>query len=181
MSKKVKSMIMRDYKARIGDATEAAVISLRGVKGIATTNMRRELHKKKIKITVVQNNLFRKTVEGSALSKLEPYLKGATAIATGGKSIVEVARELVALLEKHPTLELKGAVLDGQLFTGKAGVTELSKFPTREEALGQTVSIIVGPGKSLATQLLGPGRTVAGLVKAIEAKLEAGEAIAKVA
>ncbi len=84
MSKKVKSMIMRDYKARIGDASEAAVISLRGVKGIATTNMRRELHKKKIKITVVQNNLFRKTMEGSPLSKLEPYLKGATAIATGG-------------------------------------------------------------------------------------------------
>jgi large subunit ribosomal protein L10 len=72
-------------------------------------------------------------------------------------------------------------VLDGTLFKGKAGVTELSKFPTREEAIGQNVTLIVSPGRKLVAQVKGPGSNVAGLVKAIETKLEKGEAITKVA
>jgi hypothetical protein len=66
-------------------------------------------------------------------------------------------------------------------FKGKAGVTELSKFPTREEAIGQNVTLIVSPGRKLVAQIKGPGSNVAGLVKAIETKLEKGEAITKVA
>jgi ribosomal protein L10 len=82
-------------------------------------------------------------------------------------------------LDKYPKLELKGAVLDGTVFKGKAGVTELSKFPTREEAIGQIVTLAISPGKKLLGQLKGPGSNIAGIIKAIEGKLEKGEAIAK--
>ena len=52
MSKAVKEMMMRDYKARMGDAKDAMVISIRGVKGTATTKIRNDLAKKQIKVTV---------------------------------------------------------------------------------------------------------------------------------
>ena len=90
-----------------------------------------------------------------------------------------MAREIVAMIEKNPLLELRAATLDGQIFKGKAGVTELSKFPTKDEAIGQVVTLVVSPGKKLLAQIAGPASTVAGLVKAIETKLEKGEAIAK--
>ena len=71
--------------------------------------------------------------------------------------------------------------LDGQLFEGKKGVERLSKFPTRSEALSQTVTLILSPARKLMAQIEGPGSKVMGLIKTVESKLEKGETIAKIA
>ncbi|MFZ4575726.1 MAG: 50S ribosomal protein L10 [Phycisphaerales bacterium] len=188
MSKTVKQIIMRDYASRIQKVAEgggvelhdAMLISIRGLKAVDTTKLRGTLAKKNIRVTVVRNSLARKTFENTTLAALSELLTGANAIAYGGNSVVEVAREVVEIAKKMPGLELRGAVLDGLLFKGKAGVEELSKFPTRSEAIGQAVALILSPAKNLVGQVLGPGRKVGGLIKAIEDKLEKGEAIAKV-
>jgi large subunit ribosomal protein L10 len=180
MSKQVKEMILRDYQARIGDTQDAVVVSLAGINALATHKIRTNLAKKQMKVTIVRNSLFRKMVDESSLKALQPVLKGPSAVIYGGASVVEVAREIVASLKDFPKIELKGAVLDGQLFQGEDGVKALSKFPTREEALGQTVGLLLGPAKKLAAQIKGPGSNIAGIIKAIESKLEKGEAIAKV-
>lgn len=185
MSKPVKNIIMRDYKARIGQGTEqypdAMLISIRGIKAVDTTRLRHGLAKKNIRVTVVQNALARKVFEGTNLAPLSELLTGSNALAYGGQSVIETAREIMAHLEKMPTLELKGAVLDGMLFKGKAGVKELSEFPTKDEAIGRVVTLIVSPARKLVAQIKGPGSTVAGIIKALETKLDKGEAIAKVA
>jgi ribosomal protein L10 len=93
--------------------------------------------------------------------------------------VVEVAREIVKLIKDMPEVELKGAILDGTLYEGKAGVTELSKFPTKDEAIANIVTLVVSPGRKLLGQIKGPGSNIAGIIKAIETKLEKGEAIAK--
>jgi large subunit ribosomal protein L10 len=179
MSKSVKEMIIRDYQKKLEGITEAAVISVRGVNGHDTTRLRKNLRGKKVKVTLVRNTLASKAFEGTPLTALDPVMTGSSAMVYGG-SVVEISRELVAVLKDFPNIELKGAVLDGTLFKGDAGVKELSKFPTRAEAQGQTVSLLLGPARKLVAQIQGPGSTIAGLVKAIEAKLEKGEAIAKV-
>lgn len=179
MSKHVKEMIMRDYKDRLGNTSDAMVISLRGVKGTATTAIRNDLAKKKIKITVVRNSLAKKSFEGTPLATLGEFLTGSSALAYGGQSVVEIAREIVKLIEKNPLIELRGAVLDGMVFKGKAGCTELSKFPTKDEAIANVITLVVSPARKLMGQIKGPGASVAGLVMAIESKLEKGEAIAK--
>lgn len=180
MSKPVKNMLMRDYTSRLTGANDGMLISIRGMKAIDTTKLRHGLAKNKVKITVIRNSLAKKTFAGTGLEGLGKLLTGPSAVVYGGQSVVEIARAIVASLKDFPTLELKGAVLDGTLFEGKKGVEELSKFPTKDEAIGQNVTLIVSPGKKLAAQIKGPGANVAGLIKAIEAKLEKGEAIAKV-
>lgn len=187
MSKTIKKLIMRDYTSRIQTTRkdeqglgDAVLISIRGVKAIDTTKLRNGLAKKNIRITVMRNSLARKAFEGTSLAALSDVLTGASALAYGSSSVVEVARELVDQIAKYPQLELKAAVLDGILFKGKEGVTELSKFPTRTEAVGQVITLAVSPGRKLLGQLQGPGSNVAGIIKAIETKLEKGEAIAKV-
>lgn len=179
MSKHVKEMIMRDYKDRLGSTSDAMVISLRGVKGTAATTIRNALAKKKIKITVVRNSLAKKSFAGTALESLAEFIEGSSALAYGGQSVVEVAREIVAQIEKNPLLEMRGAILDGMVFKGKAGCTELSKFPTKDEAIANVITLVVSPAKKLLGQIKGPGSAVGGLIKAIETKLEKGEAIAK--
>lgn len=180
MSKTVKSMLMRDYTARTTGANDAMLISIRGMKAIDTTKLRTGLRKQNIKVTVIRNSLARKQFAGGPLERLETLLTGPSALVVSKTSVVDAARAIVAVLKDFPTLELKGAVLDGTLFEGKKGVEELSKFPTREEAIGNNVTLIVSPGRKLVAQLKGPGSGVAGIIKAIEAKLEKGEAIAKI-
>ena len=179
MSKPIKQLLVSEYTNRIKGADQAMLIGIRGVKAIPTSKLRRGLASKKIKITVLSNALARKAMTGTALEPLNKFLTGSSALAYGGQSVVEVAREVVKLIEKMPEVELKGAILDGQLFEGKAGVTALSKFPTREEAQADVVTLIVSPGKKLLAQLKGPGATIAGIIKSIEEKLEKGETIAK--
>jgi large subunit ribosomal protein L10 len=116
----------------------------------------------------------------SKIAELSPLLVGSNALAYGAESVVEVAREIVALVDKFPSIELRGAILDGELFEGDDGVRALSKFPTREEAVAEDITLILGPGRKLVGAIKGPGSNLAGLIKAIEDKLESGEAIAKV-
>jgi large subunit ribosomal protein L10 len=177
MSKTVKQAIMRDYNARTAGTNDAMLISIRGMKGIDATKLRTGLRKKSIRITVIRNSLAKKNFEGTGLKALAELLTGPSALAYG-TSVVEVAREIVGMLKDFPGIELKGAVLDGTLFKGDAGVKELSKFPTKAEAQGQIVTLVVSPGKKLLAQVKGPGANVAGIIKAIELKLEKGEAIA---
>jgi large subunit ribosomal protein L10 len=179
MSKSIKEMIMRDYTSRLEGASDAMLISIRGVKAIPTSKLRRSLAGKNIKVTVIRNSLAKKTFAGTGLEPLSKLLSGPSAVCYGGQSVVEVAREIVKLIETMPEVELKGAVLDGTLFEGKKGVTELSKFPTKDEAVGQVVTLVVSPGKKLLAQLKGPGAGIAGIIKAIETRLEKGETIAK--
>jgi large subunit ribosomal protein L10 len=179
MSKPIKQLIMSDYSSRLEGTTDAMLISIRGVKAIPASRLRRNLAGKNIKITVVRNSLARKSFAGTALEPLGKLLTGPSAVCYGGQSVVEVAREIVKLIETMPEVELKGAILDGQLFEGKKGVTELSKFPTRDEAIGQVITLVVSPGRKLVAQIKGPGAKIAGIIKAIETKLEKGEAIAK--
>lgn len=180
MSKTVKQMILHDYAGKFGEESDVAVISIRGIGSNDTNELRATLRKKDIRVTVIRNSLAKRQFAAGALEGLTPVLTGPSALAYGGQSVVEVARELIELVKTFPELELKGAILDGELFEGADGVERLSKFPTREEAIAQTVQLILSPAQKLVASVLGPGRKVASCVKAIEEKLEKGEEIARV-
>jgi large subunit ribosomal protein L10 len=180
MSKNVKEMIMGDYASRFEGCDDAILVSIRGIDANSNNQIRRTLGAKDIQVTVIRNALAKKAFAGTGLEELSPMLTGPSALAYGAESVVEVAREIVELLKEFPNIELKAAVLDGQLFEGDAGVKALSKFPTRDEAIAQAVALVLSPARNLVGQIKGPGSQVAGLIKAINEKLEKGETIAKV-
>jgi large subunit ribosomal protein L10 len=180
MSKVVKDFMIRDYKDRLDDTQDAVLISIRGISANDNNRLRRELKKQDIQVTVIRNGLARHAFAGSGLAGLSPLLEGPSALAYGAESVVDVARSMIKWATELDQLELKGAVLDGQLFEGKEGVERLSKFPTRDEAIAQTVTLILSPGRKLMGSVMGPGGRLMGIVKSIEERLEKGEAITKV-
>jgi large subunit ribosomal protein L10 len=180
MSKPVKNWMMRDYQELLEGQDSALLISVRGITANDNNNLRKELAKKEITVTVIRNNLAKHAFADSPLSNLSPLLEGPSALAYGAESVVDVARELMKWAKKVENLELKGAVLDGVLFEGEAGVKRLSDFPTREEAQSKVVSILLSPAKNLAGAITSPAKNIAGILKTIEEMLEKGETIAKV-
>ncbi len=179
MSKPVKEMIQAEYARRFGDLEGALVVDIRGIEANDNNAMRLSLLEKNIRITVVKNTLARKAFAGTPLEAVTPALDGPSALAYGAESVVDVARELVEWAKKVKKLDLKGAVLDGTYFDGDAGVKELSKFPTREEAQAKVVQLVLSPAGNIVSGATGPGGAILGIIKEIEERLEKGETISK--
>ena len=179
MSKPIKELMLADYQNRFGELSEALVIDIRGVAANDNNTLRLDLIKQDIRVTVIRNTLARKALTGTSLEPLVPALDGPTALAYGAESVVHVARALVGWAKKVEALELKAAVLDGQLFDGHAGVEALSKYPTRSEAIAQIVQLVLTPGGELVGCALGPGSHIMGIVDTMIDKLEKGEHITK--
>ena len=179
MSKPVKEMIIDHYKDQFSDLEGALVVDIRGIEANENNALRLGLLEKSIKVTVIKNTLARKAFAGTALENLGDVLQGPSALAYGAESVVDVARALVDWAKKIEDLDLKGAVLDGELFEGEAGVKRLSDFPTREEAQAKVVTVVLTPGGKVVSAANAPGSNILGIVKDIQERLERGETIGK--
>ena len=179
MSKPVKELIVADYKKRFEEIEDALLIDIRGVNANDNNKMRISLREKDIRITIVKNTLAKMAFTGSSLEPLSPAMVGPSALAFGGNSVVEVARELVEWAKKTAHMELKAAVLDGEFFEGEAGVKRLSEFPTKEEAHGRIIQIALSPVSNVVGAALASGSKILGIIKEIQERLEDGKAISK--
>src|SRR5437764_5093472 len=133
MSKKVKNLVTNELKKRFGDVDGVAVISPKGLDGNKNHGIRRRLHDKGMKMTVVKNTLAKRATAGSKLSGFEKLLDGPSAIVHGQLSISQIARMLIEARKVDEKLEVRGIFFDGEVYLGEKGVEQVSKLPTREE------------------------------------------------
>ena len=139
MSKFVKELMAEDLQKRFDGLTEFLVITTIGVGGNDNNEMRGALLEKGIKVSVVKNSVMRKAL--AALEKIEAselFAAGPCAVAHGGDSVVDVAKEVEAWTKKLTTIEIKGAYIDGDVL-GADAAKELSKMLSRAELQGQVV------------------------------------------
>jgi large subunit ribosomal protein L10 len=172
MSKPVKTLIKQELAKRFDEVTSVAVCGFTGLDSASTYAMRSRLAEKGIKVTVVKNSMAKAAFKEAGLDTINALLEGPCAVAYGTDSIVSVVRELLVVNKDIPAFTIKGAVLDGDVFTGEDQIKALSKFPTREEALGQLVGCILSAGSNISAALLGPAGQIAGILKTIEEKGE---------
>jgi large subunit ribosomal protein L10 len=184
MSKRVKNLIEKDYQQRMGHAEAVAVINPRGIDALKTNQLRRMLAEKGVRMTVVKNTLARRAGGEMPIAGFEELLDGPSAVVYGSPvegaeptAISSVCRALVDQKKDKAfeALEFRGVFFDGEVYHGEEGVTKVSKFPTREEAISDLVGCILAPGANLAGALAGPGGAIAGILKAIEEKDETAE------
>lgn len=169
MSKPVKQLIQREYVRRFEGIESAAVLDITGIDANTNTDIRARLREKEIRISVVRNSLVRKAFGELGLPDVCELIDGPCAIAYGADSVVTVVRELLDIRKETKQLDVKGAVMEGNVF-GPERIEELSKYPTREEAIADVVGCLLSAGGNLAGALMGPGGQLAGCLKAIEEK-----------
>src|SRR4029078_3255488 len=172
MSKRVKSLIERDLGNKLKDVESVAVINPRGIDATKTNGIRRRLREKGLRMTVVKNTLVKRATAKSAIAGFEKLLDGPSAVMYGEGSISAVARLLMEEKKTDDKIELRGIFFDGEIYTGEKGVEQVSKLPTREEAIGQVVALIIARGQRLGGIFKSQAGKVAALIKAIEEKKE---------
>jgi large subunit ribosomal protein L10 len=179
MSKKVKNLIQSETANRLKGIDAVAVISPRGISAIKNNLIRRKLREKGLRMTVVKNTLAKRAVgDDSKIKGFDALLDGPSAVIYGKASIATIARLLMDEKKTDEKLELKGIFFDGEAYVGEKGIEKVSKFPTREEALGQVVALILAPGQKLGGIFKGQAGKVAALIKAVEEKAKDKEGAA---
>lgn len=172
MSKPVKALLRKELVSRLTGVESLAVLSLTGVDGVSNNRLRRELRTKDVQVTVVKNSVARQALSEVGLTVACGLIDGPCALVIGGDNIVSVVRELLDCRKDMPTLTVKGALMEGEVF-GSDRIDELSKYPTCSEALANLAAAALSPGGRLAGALRGPGGRLGGAVKSLQER--AGE------
>lgn len=173
MSKPVKSLIIESYRRRFAEVDGAVLVSIRGLESGSNTKLRADLNGKNMQMAVVKNSLAKQAFSGTPMEMIGQLLDGPCAMVYGGESVVNVARVLIDAVKTQPEVEFRGALMEGVLF-GADEIEALSKYPTRDEAIANTITLVLSPARNLAGAIASPGAKLAGIIKAIEEK--AGDA-----
>jgi large subunit ribosomal protein L10 len=165
MSKPLKQMMTDALRDRYVGVESACVVDLTGLDVVSTTRFRRTLREKSIRVSVVKNSLAARAFQGTPLEALGRSLEGPSALVSGGDSIIEVAKALVAAAKEYAVIRLKQAIVEGDpsLMT----VEDVSRLKSRLELIGEVAMLIASPGRRVAGCIAGPQAKLAGCVKAI--------------
>jgi len=134
-----------------------------------TSNLRRASFGKGIKLNVVKNTLLRKAMEASEkdFEGLYGVLKGNTSImlAEAGNAPAKLIKEF---RKKSDKPLLKGAWIEESVYVGDENLDMLTAIKSKEELIGEVITLLQSPAKNVISALQSSGGTLAGLLKTLE-------------
>ncbi|MGA2915887.1 MAG: 50S ribosomal protein L10 [Sedimentisphaerales bacterium] len=172
MSKQVKQLLTDELQKKFTGVNEFIVVDLTGIDGITNNRLRGQLRQKGISLTMVRNAMMRKAM--AAMGKetaADLFATGSCTVASGGDSVVDLAKEIKAINIGKTPIKFRGAYVEGAVLDA-AGAGQLATMKTRVEMLGEIVMLANSPGRRIAGAIAGPAGIIAGCVKAIAEKAE---------
>ncbi|HJA80273.1 MAG TPA: 50S ribosomal protein L10 [Candidatus Mediterraneibacter intestinipullorum] len=145
----LKQPIVQAIAEEIKDAQSVVLVDYRGLTVAEDTELRKQLREAGIVYKVYKNTMMKRAFEGTECEALESCLEGPSAIAISKDDATAPARILCKFAKDAPALELKGGVVEGTAYD-VAGLTELSKIPSREELLSKLLGSLQSPISNFA-------------------------------
>lgn len=131
--------------------------------------IRRKCFESGITIKVAKNTLIRKAMETAGVDseELRDVLKGSSTLffSETGNAPAKLIKEL---RKSGPKPILKGAYIDTAVFVGDDQLDALVNLKSREELIGDIISLLQSPAKNVISALQSGGNTIAGLVKTLQ-------------
>ncbi|MBO6880317.1 MULTISPECIES: 50S ribosomal protein L10 [Winogradskyella] len=168
MTREEKSVVIEELTAQLADNTNIYLTDISGLDAATTSNLRRACFKSNIKLAVVKNTLLEKAMEASDkdFGELPMTLKGNTSVmySETGNAPAKVIKEFRKKSEKPL---LKGAFIEEAIYVGDDLLDTLVDIKSREELIGEIVTLLQSPAKNVISALKSSGGTIAGIVKTL--------------
>jgi len=160
MNRDEKAQAISELEGAIGSATNAFLIDFKGITVPQVTELRKQVRESNSKYIVVKNTLALIAVKDSPLKSLEKAFTGPTAVAYNTTDAVALAKALTKFAKDVPTIQFKGALLNGQAVPASE-IQNIANLPSREELIAKLLYLMQHPIRGLAVVLNGTIRNFA--------------------
>jgi large subunit ribosomal protein L10 len=140
-----------------------------GIKVKDLSKLRKNLRSKNSEYRVVKNTLFKRALKEVGIEGLDNYLKGPIAVAFIKDEIGEVAKAFKDFAKEYEKFSFSAGFVDKVIYT-QDQIKKIADLPAKDVLLAQTMSLINGPAKGIAT---GMNQIMASLARGIKAVAEA--------
>ena len=154
MKKELKDQIIENISAQLKEYPNFYITDISGLNAEQTTKLRRTCFENQVKLSVVKNTLFEHVIkENEALKDLIPTLKGNTAIMY--TMVPNAPGKLIKKLQKDGFEKpvVKGAYVQDCIYLGAESLNELAAIKTKEELIGDIVTILLSPIRRVLSAL----------------------------
>ena len=172
MTREEKSQVIQDLTATLADTDTIYLADISGLDALSTSNLRRACFKANVKLAVVKNTLLSKAMEASdkEFGELQDILKGNTSlmISEAGNAPAKVIKEFRKKSKDRPLL--KGAYVEEAIYIGDDQLDALVNIKSREELIGEIITILQSPAKNVVSALQSGGGKIAGILQTLSEK-----------
>ena len=171
MTREEKSKVIAQLTAELADNSNIYLTDTSGLNAAATSNLRRACFKADVRMAVVKNTLLAKAMEASDkdFGELTEILKGNTSLMFSevGNAPAKVIKEF---RKKSDKPILKGAYIEEATYVGDDLVEALVNIKSKEELIGEIITLLQSPAKNVVSALQSSGNTLSGIIKTLSEK-----------
>ncbi|MDR2513450.1 MAG: 50S ribosomal protein L10 [Puniceicoccales bacterium] len=148
-----KQLLIDEVSSYLAKSKYLLLADFTGVTVEDAANIRAQLSEHGAEYHVVKNSILNIAAKSTNLPDFSAYLKGQTALVTGGDNAPGVAKVIVKFFEDKGRLSVKTAVLDDRLLD-KAAIEALSKLPSLDGIRAQLLSLFSAPASQIVRLLV---------------------------
>ena len=168
MTKQEKVQEIQDLTSEITSVKNLYLTDIAGLDAIQTTALRRACFNANIRLSVVKNTLLGKAMEASEkdFGELKSVLKGNTSlmISDTGNAPAKLIKDF---RKKSDKPLLKGAYIEETIYIGDDQIDYLESIKSKEELIGDVISILQSPAKNLILALESGKSNLSGILKTL--------------
>ena len=168
MTKQEKVQEIQDLTSEITSVKNLYLTDIAGLDATQTTALRRACFNSNIRLSVVKNTLLAKAMEASEkdFGELKSVLKGNTSlmISETGNAPAKLIKDF---RKKSDKPLLKGAYIEETIYLGDDQIDYLESIKSKEELIGDVISILQSPAKNLILALESGKSNLSGILKTL--------------
>lgn len=171
MTREEKTSIIEELSEKFNQHQHFYITDASGLSVAQVNAFRRLCFHAGVEYGVYKNTLIRKALEkqGSGNEDLYKVLHGFSGVLFSkevGNAPAKVIRDYRKGAAGKP--QLKAASIDSSLFFGEENLKMLTELKSKNELIGDIISMLQSPAQNVVSALLSGKNTLAGLVKALE-------------
>ena len=165
MPNRVNRILEARERTALADAENLVFVDYRGLSATEAGALRRTLGERDLKMRVVRNRMLLRALSEAGMPDCAPVVAGPTAV-IDAECPVTAARVALEFARRHPALELKGGLIEGEIFDRQAIETLARQGRTKAEWKAALAAAVLSPFMKIAG-CAKIGGLVAGAVQAI--------------
>lgn len=174
ITKEKKQAVVAELTEKLKDTKGLYLVDYTGITVNESIEIRRQFREANAELKVAKNTLIKRALdEVGTFDVPADSLVGQTALAFGFDDPVAPARIIKKIVEKQKKLDLKSAVVDGQVFDGSQ-LKQVADLPTREDLIAGIIGSIAAPASGIVGAINAVMRDLASVIEEV-GKKQAGE------